>query len=85
MPAEELKARETRGKSKGSKGPVNPPAGLRSGGVSVMIPSEVCAYLRIHRSTLFRLIEAGKIPHFRIGSDYRFNRETIETWMRDRG
>jgi excisionase family DNA binding protein len=50
-----------------------------------MIPSEVCAYLRIHRSTLFRLIEAGKIPHFRIGSDYRFNRETIEARMRDRG
>jgi excisionase family DNA binding protein len=50
-----------------------------------MIPPEVCAYLRIHRSTLFRLIEAGKIPHFRIGSDYRFNREMIEAWMRDRG
>ena len=84
MPVEELKARETRGKSKGSKGPVNPPPGSRSG-ASVMIPPEVCAYLRIHRSTLFRLIEAGKIPHFRIGSDYRFNRETIETWMQDRG
>jgi excisionase family DNA binding protein len=80
VPAEELKARET----KGSKGRVNSPAGSRNG-ASVMIPPEVCAYLRIHRSTLFRLIEAGKIPHFRIGSDYRFNREMIEAWMRDRG
>ena len=45
-----------------------------------MTVAEVCAYLRIHRSTLYRLIKAGKIPCYRIGSDYRFNREQIERW-----
>jgi excisionase family DNA binding protein len=50
-----------------------------------MTLGEVCAYLQIHKSTLMRLIDAGKIPHFRMGSAYRFNRDTIETWMRDKG
>jgi len=44
---------------------------------TVMTVSEVCEYLRIHRSTLYRLIKTGDLPHFRLGSDYRFNREAI--------
>ena len=50
----------------------------------VMDATEVCVYLGIHRVTLYRYIKAGRIPYFRIGSDYRFNRETIDDWMRSR-
>jgi len=42
----------------------------------------VCDYLRIHKSTLYRLIKRDEIPYFRIGSDYRFNREAIDEWMK---
>jgi excisionase family DNA binding protein len=47
----------------------------------VMTAKEVCTYLGIHKSTLFRLVDARKIPFFRIGSDYRFNCEAIDEWM----
>jgi len=47
----------------------------------VMTVSEVSDYLRINRATVYKMIKANQIPHFRIGSDYRFNREDIDAWM----
>jgi excisionase family DNA binding protein len=48
----------------------------------IMMVKEVCDYLRIHRSTLYGMIQAGSIPHFRVGREYRFNREEIDAWSR---
>jgi excisionase family DNA binding protein len=47
-----------------------------------MKAGEVCDYLKISPSKLYRLIEAGEIPAFRMGTNYRFNRETVERWRR---
>ena len=44
----------------------------------VMNVNEACDYLRIHRSTLYRMIKRGGFPHFRIGASYRFNREALD-------
>jgi putative molybdopterin biosynthesis protein len=41
---------------------------------------EVASLLRVHPSTVYRLIAKGKLPAFKIGRDFRFNRETIERW-----
>jgi len=46
----------------------------------VLTPDEVCAELKIHLSTLYRLIKFHHFPHFKIGSDFRFNREHIREW-----
>ncbi len=43
---------------------------------------EVAAYLHVHRSTIYRLLRQGKLPGFRIGSDWRFNLEEIDRWRR---
>jgi excisionase family DNA binding protein len=48
----------------------------------VMTVDEVAELLRIHRSTLYRLVKTGKFPHFRMGSDFRFQREAIDVWRR---
>jgi excisionase family DNA binding protein len=48
----------------------------------MMTSTEVCALLRIHRSTLYRLTRAGTIPFILIGADYRFDRAKIEDWMK---
>ncbi len=50
---------------------------------NVMTVEEVTAYLKVHRSTIYRLVKTHKIPAFRIGSDWRFNREHIDAWMND--
>jgi excisionase family DNA binding protein len=41
---------------------------------------EPCEYLRVHRSTIYRLLKKGQLPGFKIGSDWRFNREAINSW-----
>jgi excisionase family DNA binding protein len=44
----------------------------------IMTVRELAQYLRVHQGTLYKLIRRGQIPFFKIGADYRFNRETIE-------
>jgi excisionase family DNA binding protein len=46
----------------------------------IMTIVEVAAYLRIHRTTVYRLIKKGGFPAFKIGSDYRFERYRINEW-----
>jgi excisionase family DNA binding protein len=44
---------------------------------------ELSEYLHVHRTTIYRLLKEGKLPGFRVGSDWRFNLEEIERWQRD--
>lgn len=46
----------------------------------VMTVHEVAQFLRVHPSTIYRLLKAGKIPAFKVGSDWRFNLEQIDKW-----
>jgi excisionase family DNA binding protein len=50
----------------------------------IMTTPEVARYLRIHYSTLYKLIRQGRIPAFKIGADYRFKRDAIEKLLTDR-
>ena len=49
-----------------------------------MTVAEVARYLRIDRNTLYKLVGKGQIPAFKIGSEYRFDRDAIDKWMIDR-
>jgi excisionase family DNA binding protein len=48
----------------------------------VMAVREVAAYLSVHPSTIYRLLKHNEIPAFHIGSDWRFDIETIDHWRR---
>ena len=52
----------------GSKVPMN----------EVLTVAEVAAFLRVNRSTVYKLIRRGELPAFKVGSDWRFNRTQIE-------
>jgi excisionase family DNA binding protein len=77
------------GRSKGSKDrsyvfiwPKDSKDNPRTGSDSpVMTVSEVSEYLRIHKATVYKMIKAKQIPYFRIITEYRFNRATIDVWM----
>jgi excisionase family DNA binding protein len=45
-----------------------------------MTLDEVADYLRVHPSTVYRMAKNQTLPAFKIGSDWRFNRESIDTW-----
>jgi excisionase family DNA binding protein len=50
----------------------------------VMTVVEVAQYLHVHPSTIYRLLRKKEIPAFRVGSDWRFNRESIDAWRTER-
>ena len=51
----------------------------------VITITELSEYLRVHRSTLYRLLKKGQLPGFKIGSDWRFNVEAIDRWRMEEG
>jgi excisionase family DNA binding protein len=51
-----------------------------TGPTYVMTVREVSAYLKVHPSTVYRLLKRNQIPAFHMGSDWRFNVESIDHW-----
>ncbi|MGA7621700.1 helix-turn-helix domain-containing protein [Candidatus Binatus sp.] len=47
----------------------------------IMTTTEVARYLRVQRRTLYKLIRRGYIPAFKVGSDYRFDKNAIAKLM----
>lgn len=47
----------------------------------VMNIDELSTYLKISKSTLYKLVREGKIPSQKIGRHWRFRKETIDTWL----
>jgi excisionase family DNA binding protein len=46
----------------------------------IMTVRELSEYLRVHPTTVYRLLKLGKLPAFKVGSDWRFNSESIDRW-----
>jgi excisionase family DNA binding protein len=43
----------------------------------ILTVKEIRDLLRVHPSTVYKLIRQGKIPSFRIGSEWRFRKDVI--------
>lgn len=50
----------------------------------IMTAKEVAAYFNIHPLTVHRYAREGKIPAFKIGTDWRFHKKYLERWIKDR-
>jgi len=44
---------------------------------------ELTAYLKIPKSTLFKLVREGKIPSQKIGRHWRFRKVAIDQWFEE--
>jgi excisionase family DNA binding protein len=49
----------------------------------VMTVKELADYLRVHPTTVYRLLRTRQLPGFRVGSEWRFNRAAIEQWQQE--
>jgi excisionase family DNA binding protein len=45
---------------------------------------DVAQFLKVHPSTVYRLLKNRSIPAFKVGSDWRFNQDSIERWIKER-
>jgi excisionase family DNA binding protein len=54
---------------------------------ALLTAAEAAAQLRIHRTTLYRLVKAGTAPVMprRVGSQLRWSRAEVEQWLADGG
>jgi excisionase family DNA binding protein len=52
--------------------------------VTMLTTHEVAEFLHCNASTVYRMASRGKIPAFRIGSDWRFSVEELHAWIRNR-
>jgi len=50
----------------------------------IMNAEEVSQWLRIPKSTLYKLCMEGQIPGTKIGKHWRFNRKIVEHWFERR-
>jgi excisionase family DNA binding protein len=47
----------------------------------VLTIDELAAYLKIAKSTLYKLAQEGKLPGLKVGRHWRFRREAIDRWL----
>jgi excisionase family DNA binding protein len=47
---------------------------------TILTVQELSEYLRVHPTTIYRLLRTKQIPGFRVGSDWRFNIDIIDRW-----
>jgi excisionase family DNA binding protein len=46
----------------------------------IMTVMELADYLRVHPTTIYRLLKLGQLPAFKVGSEWRFTVESIDRW-----
>ena len=47
----------------------------------VMTIHELADYLRISRSTLYKLAQEGRVPCQKVGRHWRFRKQAIDNWL----
>jgi excisionase family DNA binding protein len=47
---------------------------------SIWTVEEVAAYFKVNPRTIYRMVQRGEIPAFRVGNQWRFKKEAVENW-----
>jgi excisionase family DNA binding protein len=50
----------------------------------VMSIGELAEYLKISRSTLYKLVQEGRLPGQKLGKRWRFHKDAIDEWLKQR-
>jgi excisionase family DNA binding protein len=50
----------------------------------IMTTQEVAEYLRLAEATIYKLAQTGEIPAVKVGHTWRFKRELIDEWFRQK-
>ena len=47
----------------------------------MMTVRDVAAYLHMHQSSIYRMLKRQGLPAFKVGSDWRFRKESVDRWI----
>jgi excisionase family DNA binding protein len=48
---------------------------------NLLTTEQVAQYLKVDKFTVYRLVTQKKIPAFKVGNQWRFNRKMIDAWL----
>lgn len=54
-------------------------------GSTVLTIDELSEYLKISKSTLYKLAQEGSIPSQKVGKHWRFHKDAVDQWLCQRG
>ncbi len=49
---------------------------------NLLTVEETCAYLRLSRATVYRLLKTGELPSFKVGKSRRLPEPDIENYLK---
>lgn len=52
---------------------------------AVLTIEELAEYLKISKSTLYKLAQEGRIPAQKVGKHWRFRKAAIDRWLEESG
>lgn len=50
----------------------------------IMTINTLAEYLKISTSTLYKLVQDGKLPGQKVGKRWRFHKDAIDHWLKQR-
>lgn len=50
--------------------------------MEILTLAQVAKLLRLHRSTVYRMVKQGDIPSVKVGRVWRFSKDALETWLK---
>ena len=48
---------------------------------NVMTIKDVANYLKVNPATVYRMAQTGGIPGFKVRSEWRFRKDTLDSWI----
>lgn len=48
----------------------------------VMTISDLAEYLQVSKSSLYKLVQNGRVPGQKVGKHWRFHKEVVDEWLR---
>jgi excisionase family DNA binding protein len=51
----------------------------------VLTIDELSAYLKVAKSTLYKLAQEGKLPGQKVGKHWRFRKVAVDRWLEESG
>ena len=48
---------------------------------NLLTTAQVAEYLKVDKFTVYRLVTQKNIPAFKVGNQWRFNRQMIDAWL----
>ena len=48
----------------------------------ILTIDELAAYLKVPKSTLYKLVREGSVPSQKVGKHWRFHKDAIDGWLK---